>query len=786
MQPDAATRAGQPSTRFTLFPRFGRITFLFVLLSGMVASGQNINRQRVNGLLSELKTSRADEKRVSILLELGKFHIYKPGESTVDLDSSRMYLRQAQQLSESLHLLTRQHESASLLIVADLEGGRTADGRSRFEKLIATCQRSGDAEGEAIALSRFAIWLRNYAPDSVNVVANFRRAAALYRSINKPDYEIQALKEIAVTHFYEGKLALAETELLDVLKRYRAIRYPNLHYTYNLLSSINRVKGDLNGALRYALLCIDTMHKTADTASAAAFYGDLAQIYEVAGNHQKRIEWAKKSFTVWRRERLPNFALYSAAGVIAKDLIAQGKPTEALRFLQKLVQDIPTNTVIQKGCVAQNLAYCYEALRNNRLAERYYLEALVWYKKNRLDFEESLRVRQELGAFYVKQQRYKEAGAYLTKALTTLPQKEALSSLRDIHFMLFKVDSAQGSYLSAIDHFRLYKSLNDSLFNEAKSKQLAQLQIQYDTRAKEQNIALLTKQSELQQSALKRAKTTQTAMMIGAVLLAGLLGVSYNRYRLKQRSNQLLEAKQGEIDQKNQSLEQIVTEKEALLTEKEWMLKEIHHRVKNNLQVITSLLNSQSDYLQDPVALAAIRESQNRVQTMALIHQRLYESQHLSTVDMAGYIGEVVDYLLESFSSQPTVRAELDVFPAWLDVNMATPIGLIINEAVTNSLKYAFPASSTGTQPSRVIRVSLQPLSEQTYRLLIQDNGVGLPAGFDPAQSDTLGLTMIQGLSRQIGGQLQIGQAQGVFIKLDFNPAKNSAVSGKTPPLPHA
>ncbi|GAB3502466.1 hypothetical protein GCM10027341_30490 [Spirosoma knui] len=746
---------------------------LFVLLlSGLISSGQNINRQRVNNLLAKLQKSPPSDKRIATLLELGKFHIYKPGESKVDLDSSRMYLVQAKQLSDSLHLLTRQHDAESLLIVVDLEGGNTTSGRSRFTRLIATCQRLGDVEGEAIARTRLAIWLRNYAPDSIQVVSNFRRAAAIYQSIKKPIEEIHALKEIAVTHFYEGKLALAEAELLNVLKRYKAIGYSNLHYTYNLLSSISRVKGDLNRGLKYALLCIDSMNKTADTASAAAFYGDLAQVYQEIGNHQQHMEWVKKSLTAWRQERLPNFALFNAAGIVAKDLIAQGKPAEALRFIQQLVKEIPTNTIIQKGCVAQNLAYCYEALNDPRRAEQYYLEALYWYEKNKLDFEGSLRVRQELGDFYLRQHRYKEANEYLTKALTTLPQKEALSSLRDIHRMLFKVDSAQGSYLSAINHFRLYKTLNDSLFNEAKSKQLAQLQIQYDTRDKEQNIALLTKQSELQQSALKRARITQIAMMIGAILLAGLLGVSYNRYRLKQRSNQLLEAKQQEIDQKNQSLEQMITDKEALLVEKEWMLKEIHHRVKNNLQVISSLLNSQSDYLQDSVALAAIRESQSRVQAMALIHQRLYESDHLSKVDMAGYIGEVVDYLLESFSIQSTVRAELDVAPVQLDVNLATPVGLIINEIVTNSLKYAFPVYSNGTQRLGVIRVSLQPLSEQTYRLVVEDDGVGLPARFDPAHSNTLGLTMVQGLSRQIKGELQIHQASGVRMQLDFSPTK--------------
>ncbi|WP_317198243.1 sensor histidine kinase, partial [Hymenobacter terricola] len=128
-----------------------------------------------------------------------------------------------------------------------------------------------------------------------------------------------------------------------------------------------------------------------------------------------------------------------------------------------------------------------------------------------------------------------------------------------------------------------------------------------------------------------------------------LLGVSYSRYRVKQRSTALLEIQQREINQQNQALEQVLGEKDellgekdGLLEEKEWMLKEIHHRVKNNLQIISSLLSRQSHYLRDAPALAAIRESQNRVQAMALIHQKLYQSDSLARVNMQDYTREIV------------------------------------------------------------------------------------------------------------------------------------------------
>ena len=146
------------------------------------------------------------------------------------------------------------------------------------------------------------------------------------------------------------------------------------------------------------------------------------------------------------------------------------------------------------------------------------------------------------------------------------------------------------------------------------------------------------------------------AFWAGQLLLLCLLALSYNRYRLKQRSNQLLEIKQHEINRKNQTLETLLSEQQQLLTEKEWMLKEIHHRVKNNLQIITSLLHSQGVFLKDEAAQSAIRESQNRVHAMALIHQKLYQSDRLAAIPMAGYVAEIVDYLIKSFDREGTIR----------------------------------------------------------------------------------------------------------------------------------
>ncbi|TGD77538.1 sensor histidine kinase, partial [Hymenobacter wooponensis] len=174
-----------------------------------------------------------------------------------------------------------------------------------------------------------------------------------------------------------------------------------------------------------------------------------------------------------------------------------------------------------------------------------------------------------------------------------------------------------------------------------------------------------------------------------------------------------------------------------------------------------------SRHLHDPQAVAAIRESQNRVQVMALLHQKLYQADHLGRVNLADYAREIVTYLVESFDRQRSVQVQLDLAPIELETTVATPLGLIINEAVTNTLKHAFPPPRRGT-----LTVSLVSLGPQQYQLTITDDGVGLPPGFELTRSRSLGMVIIKGLSRQLDGQLAVSTAGGVHISLQFDMTK--------------
>ena len=207
---------------------------------------------------------------------------------------------------------------------------------------------------------------------------------------------------------------------------------------------------------------------------------------------------------------------------------------------------------------------------------------------------------------------------------------------------------------------------------------------------------------------------------------------------------------------------------EASLAEKEIMLKEIHHRVKNNLQIISSLLSLQSGTIKDKEANALFTESQTRVRSMALIHEQLYRSEDLARVDFAEYIQELTRYLSSSYSSGSNgTRFQITCDEVFLDVTTAIPCGLIVNELASNALKHAFPNGRGG-----VIGVEMAVENgaggPARYRLTVWDDGVGFPEGLDFRNTQSLGLQLVNSLTQQLGGTVELNREGRTAFEIVF------------------
>jgi PAS domain S-box-containing protein len=204
---------------------------------------------------------------------------------------------------------------------------------------------------------------------------------------------------------------------------------------------------------------------------------------------------------------------------------------------------------------------------------------------------------------------------------------------------------------------------------------------------------------------------------------------------------------------------------QASLREKEALLREIHHRVKNNLQVTSSLLRLQAAAIGDDRSREMFEETESRIRSMALVHEKLYQSTNLSRIDFADYIRSLGALLFSSSAINPS-NVTLDVTGGeiYLSIDTAVPCGLIVNELLSNSLKHAFPGDRIGT-----IRVRLEEQAEGWIRASVRDDGIGLPADFDPTRTSTLGLQLVHGLVQQIDGRITIeGTGEGAGFVIEF------------------
>jgi len=200
------------------------------------------------------------------------------------------------------------------------------------------------------------------------------------------------------------------------------------------------------------------------------------------------------------------------------------------------------------------------------------------------------------------------------------------------------------------------------------------------------------------------------------------------------------------------------------LAEKEVLLREIHHRVKNNMQVMISLLSLQAQSSSDPEVVNLLKESQNRIRTMAIVHEKLYRSNDLAHIDFSEYIESLSVHLFQFFSVEPRrvgLLRETEAIP--LDINNAIPCGLILNELLSNALKYAFPDGRQG-----LITVGFRRRPGALLEISVRDNGIGFPAGLDFRRTSSLGLQLVNMLAGQLDGTLELSRDGGTEFRIVF------------------
>ncbi|CAM3943116.1 tetratricopeptide repeat protein [Flavobacterium antarcticum] len=470
-----------------------------------------------------------------------------------------------------------------------------------------------------------------------------------------------------------------------------------------------------------ALKVYDKVDKDAAHFAKAAIYSNMGQAYLKMGNKEKAIEAINQSQV---------FA--SKAG--SPYLNAENSHTLAATFFRK---------------------------KDYKKAIYYYEKALQSYDSIN-DKSGISKTKIHLGsAFFSDQQtanafKYNAEGLALAKAIQNLEwQKDAYENRAE---MFVK----QNNFKAAFENQVLFKQINDSMFNASQAKKITEMQMQYGFDQLQQKSENLQKQkiAKLNNEANRLRFIRNGAIGFSIVLLL-LFGIIFYNLQKVKKQRKVINLQKAELETKNQRIQDTLSEKEVLL-------KEIHHRVKNNLQIVSSLLNIQAQNISDVKVLESIKEGQSRVQAMSLIHQNLYQSEELDAINIENYLQQLTAYLRDIFAGKSKdISVSIETSELYFDIDTAIPLGLIVNELVSNAFKYAFAETEKG-----MITISIDSVDGADYQLTVKDNGRGLPDDFQIKNSKSLGLKLVTILSRQLRGSMVFTTLNGSIFTIKFKDLK--------------
>ncbi len=718
-------------------------------------------QQKPDELLQLLNKSDRGTARVDLLLKLADYYVETEWNysNKIKVDSALSYLQEAKKISDSVRSKGHMYETLRKFGNYYFRCDKTDSASYYYTKLILLQRKAGEKENEAINWQLFASrtpFLENFLD---TIVFRYQQAFNIYKELENFERQAELSGLIGEMLIAKGKLFEAEHSLLEALGLQKSKSLKNIYFTYWQLSRLHRNKGNYDKAIEYGLKSIEEVKSISNQLAEAIYNDGVGRLYADIGQHHLAFRFFYTALEILAVKTTSNLQdkneQYDIINQMVLSFLQLGKPREALALLERTEKTNPPDNDYTKLIYLVSMGNCNKGLRKFNASEHYYEQALVIAGRTGQMVEAS-SILLLLTKLHVSCSRYDQAEKSILRLLNQPKNLATKIYQSETNLLQFKIDSATGNYMSAIRHFQKHKELNDSVFTIEKARQLEELQVQYQTVKNKQEILALQDKAKLQEAAVLKENFEKKITLAGVALLITILMLSLRAYHIKQRTNRQLELKQEQVNQTNLSLQRMVQEKD-------WLVKEIHHRVKNNLHTIISLLDSQTAYLLNSGEKNAIRDSQRRIQAMSLLHQKLYLSSDINSVGMVFYIQELVGYLKESFMIEERIQFKLDIEPIVLDVSPAVSLALILNESITNALKYAFPGDRPG-----VISVVLKGDSPRCYRLSVMDNGIGLPVKFDFQSHASLGLNLIQGLAEDIDGNLSILSEEGTSISIVF------------------
>lgn len=559
--------------------------------------------------------------------------------------------------------------------------------------------------------------------DTSNTFVYARKALAL--SMKSDDYEHRANAYFALSYAY-FVLDIHDSSKYyahKVIESYDHTGKKGIYYTYalNTISGYYLDMGDAKQALEYGHKQLEAAIELKDTLSISNSYTMLCAVYEMQDNLSEALKYARKALALNEQtENITNRTVVLAN--LASLLIKSGKPEDALPYChQSIYYSESVFTSVRSTAIASMLAgECHTQLQNYDSA-LYYLEQA---DKN-IDGIPSPESKVKLWLIYAGAFKatgnYQKAISYLDKTILLAKENQLVKLYSEASKSHAELSALTGHYQEAYQHLTVYNTINDSLTNADVQGAIADIREKYESDKKDQRITQQKKDNKF--------------LSIGIAIALALTALILIQYIRQRRANKTIQQQSDKLT---------------------LLMKELHHRVKNNLQIISSLLSLQSFKIKDDAASKAVREGQQRIEAMSLIHQRLYTKDNITEINIKEFISDLIDSLQDAYGlQQDDITIMLDIDNELMNVDQAIPLSLIINELVTNAFKYAYKDNNNPE-----LNVTLKR-KDNNLELIVADNGKGVNIEEWQDKEGSFGKELIQTFVKQLNGYLSLGVDKG-------------------------
>jgi len=732
-----------------------RVTFLslLVLLAGL--------EHAVARIPGQTPSAKSDSMVCQKLMSSSYLYLNKPGSDPVDLNQAKLLAEKAMNFSKEHNKIIWQADVYLLQSSIARESGNNKLAASLMRSAEKIYESSSEWRrwGNALMEKRLLYGIDGKELDERIII--IEKAVSL--SVKSKDKLLQAdaLKELGDLLQIRGDFPRALVVLKESLSLYLQTNYKKLQGIYDLLGLVSTTLGMNKEGLEYGLEAVKTAEAVGDsTMQLCTIYNRIASTYVGLEDYINGYNYYQKSMNIARRyhDNQTIIQLTHSIGALIYRGLIPGMKLSPKYFLNRL-KNSKSMSQQEIFSIMGILVNICDRLNQDEKAQKYFEVMSTIMEKEQLSGFQRMIYYQYGAQHFLHRKELKKAEYFIDKFRSLSAKAGAKHNSILSERLMFRLDSLRGDYMGAIRHYQRYQAAKDSMNKKQNQDQVAMLNVRFNMEKKDhelksraENIDLLTKRGLLQQQLLEKTQLNRNITAVILVLSVLLLILLFKGYVVKQKNSLI-------IGQTNERLRKLVEEKS-------WLVREIHHRVKNNLQIVISLLNIQSANMQSDPALKAIKESQSRMYAMSLIHQKLYMTDERTSINMKDYIHELSSYLKDSFELDKRIVFETTAEDIELDVSEAVPIGLIMNEAITNAIKYAFPEQRSGR-----ISIIFQHLENAFVSLIISDNGIGMPVESDWHHSESTGISLISMLTSQIDAELKIYSENGLTISVQFKPS---------------